>query len=236
MGGLFDWLMPDDPAARQILNQRYGVDAAKGVSTRGTYGGLLGINQDDASNGAPGGLLGPLTASQKDQLLLSGIQDATQTLQGRKGDAYDQQQQEIAATEQANKQAQQEAQRKALHAQIQADYAAGDFNALRQHLLGADAAGVDLGHITAALSVGQPKYQEAGGGLYSIPTMGDGRPQQVVPPKAAAPTTRTRNDGQNQITEQWDPQSQTWTRVGIAPRFKPTVAKPDATYVPPWQR
>lgn len=108
--------------------------------------------------------------------------------------------------------------RQALHQQIRAAYASGDMNKVRGLLMGADPD--EISHITSAAGFGAPKLQDIGGAGYSVDPL-TGVPTKVISAAAKPPQTRTYQQGGQNITEQFDPTTQTWVRLGAGPKFAP---------------
>ena len=82
----------------------------------------------------------------------------------------------------------------------------------------------------------QPKYSnvtrdENTGKFYGINDQG--QVEEIsgaqMTPKAQAPTVRTMRQGSEEITQQWNPQTNTWTTIAKGPAFAPQKPEPD-----PW--
>lgn len=126
--------------------------------------GILGNTfADDPGYAAPqGGILsgyGPMAGNQKAALLFAGLRDAISSFSGAQPTDYSGQQgQQVMQQNQLSA-------RGALNKKIQAAYASGDMNTVRQALM--EAAGADpeaVGHIVQALQFGQPKIESYGEG------------------------------------------------------------------------
>jgi hypothetical protein len=83
--------------------------------------------------------------------------------------------------------------------------------------------GVNVDQIKAALGQRKPQYQEVGNTLVEIP--GDGgapKPVYTAPKEFKMPQTRSYEQGQETITEQFNPADGTFTPLARAPRYKPS--------------
>lgn len=84
----------------------------------------------------------------------------------------------------------------------------------------------------AQLAELMPKTQivsTPGGGQAAITTQGGqvtGAPQQLIEGRTPAPETRTRTQGELQVTEQWDPARGDWSVVSTAPRTAAQIPMP----------
>lgn len=166
-------------------------------------GGMLsGWFEDDPDAIVGDGRSGrtPLTGQQKRGLLFSGLADAIDNLQGRDGTTTETLSKQY--TDDYTKQ-KSEQRRAAVNKAIQSAYASGDMNQVRQALMAADPA--DVAHITSALSFGQPKYMDVGGGLAQLPGPMGGDPTMVMQPRPKAPLT---NGGM-----QSSDNGATWTKI-----------------------
>ena len=71
------------------------------------------------------------------------------------------------------------------------------------------------------------------GSQYVVPLMGEqvaGEPTQLIEGRTPAPETRTRTQGELQVTEQWDPARGDWSVVSTAPRTAAQIPLPPDVY------
>lgn len=165
-----------------------------------------------------GGLLGAAKPNNWDivNLVASGLQDANAGYRGQPGGYADDAIGQLQAR--GVKQG-----RDQLHQKISAAMKSNDINAVRQALVEADAAGVDISHITSALNFGQPKFQAVGKDLYQLPTMGDGSPTLAIAGPKEAPKTRTIQRGLNSVEQEFNGQTGQFADIpgAVGPKFSP---------------
>lgn len=179
------------------------------------------FNDDPGAPQSQGGILngaGPMAGNQKAALLFAGLRDMANSFSGGAPSNYaDQQGQEFYRQNAIGS-------REMINKKIQAAYASGDMNQVRQALMQADPQ--DVAHITQAMNFGQPKFQEVGDALYQLPGLDGGAPKQVVAAPLKAPQTRTIQRGLNSVEQQFNQTSGAFDDIpgAIGPKFKPDKA------------
>lgn len=134
-------------------------------------------------------------------------------------------------------QAQAQQKLEAVNKAIRDAYSTGDMNKVRQALVEAASNGADISHITQALQVGQPKYEQVDPTRDTVsidPITG----QRTVVSKGVQPKpkplTREYQNGSTKVTEQSLDGGQTWQPLGRGPAWKPdwpaTAAAPPSGY------